>query len=110
MLAAPDKTNLPAHSRDVCPWGATCPVHGRQSANRAIHACPFSCPYTTPKAGLLQDHLARVHHLPWWKRHKAIQDADSPLDALESPLTSRASVISKKVDPTPLSDLMHGAA
>lgn len=27
MLAAPDKTNLPAHSRDVCPWGTSCPTH-----------------------------------------------------------------------------------
>lgn len=27
MSAAPDKANLPAHSRDVCPWTGTCPVH-----------------------------------------------------------------------------------
>lgn len=27
MLAAPDKSILPAHSRDVCPWTGTCPVH-----------------------------------------------------------------------------------
>lgn len=27
MLAPPSKEHLPAHSRDVCPWGSTCPVH-----------------------------------------------------------------------------------
>lgn len=29
MLSAPSKEHLPAHSRDVCPWGATCAVHAR---------------------------------------------------------------------------------
>lgn len=29
MLAAPSKEHLPAHSRDVCPWGKTCSVHAK---------------------------------------------------------------------------------
>ena len=44
MLAAPDKEHLPAHSRDVCPWTGTCPVHARptfadevRATSRRIH-------------------------------------------------------------------------
>lgn len=73
MLEAPSRETLPTHSTEVCPWGKTCPVHGRRQGAKATHACPFSCSYSTPKAGLLQDHLARTHHLPWWKRQAAMK-------------------------------------